>query len=36
MLASCLKNSIEGDYNRVTAADVENRISNGGNGRVQR
>lgn len=34
--ASCLKHSIEGDYNRVTVADVENLINNGGNGRVQR
>lgn len=34
--ASCLKHSIEGDYNRVTVADVENLINNGGHGRVQR
>ena len=34
--ASCLKHSIEGDYNRVTVVDVENLINNGGNGRVQR
>ena len=34
--ASCLKHSIEGDFNRVTVADVENLIKNGGNGRVQR
>lgn len=34
--ASCLKHSIEGDYNRFTVADVENLIDNGGNGRVQR
>lgn len=34
--ASCLKHSIEGDYNRVTVQDVENLIKNGGNGRVQR
>lgn len=34
--ASCLKHSIEGDYNRVTVQDVESLISNGGNGRVQR
>ena len=34
--ASCLKHSIEGDYNRVTVADVEDLINNGGNGRVQR
>lgn len=34
--ASCLKHSIEGDYNRVTVQDVENLLKNGGNGRVQR
>ncbi|MCR4793861.1 MAG: sugar kinase [Ruminococcus sp.] len=34
--ASCLKHSIEGDYNRVTVQDVESLINNGGNGRVQR
>lgn len=34
--ASCLKHSIEGDYNRVTVQDVDNLIMNGGNGRVQR
>lgn len=34
--ASCLKHSIEGDYNRVTVQDVENLVKNGGNGRVQR
>lgn len=34
--ASCLKHSIEGDYNRVSIADIENLIKNGGNGRVQR
>lgn len=34
--ASCLKHSIEGDFNRVTVSDVENLINNGGNGRVQR
>lgn len=34
--ASCLKHSIEGDFNRETASDVENLIKNGGNGRVQR
>ena len=32
--ASCLKHSIEGDFNRVTVSDVENLIKNGGNGRV--
>lgn len=34
--ASCLKHSIEGDFNRVTVEDVESLLSNGGNGRVQR
>lgn len=34
--ASCLKHSIEGDYNRVMVHDVESLIKNGGNGRVQR
>lgn len=34
--ASCLKHSIEGDYNRVTVSDVESLIKDGGNGRVQR
>lgn len=34
--ASCLKHTIEGDYNRTTVADVEALIKNGGNGRVQR
>lgn len=34
--ASCLKHTIEGDYNRTTVADVENLLNNGGGGRVQR
>lgn len=34
--ASCLKHSIEGDFNRVAVSDVENLIKNGGNGRVLR
>jgi len=34
--ASCLKHTIEGDYNRTTVADVEALINSGGNGRVQR
>lgn len=34
--ASCLKQTIEGDYNRTTVADVENLLENGGSGRVQR
>lgn len=34
--ASCLKHTIEGDFNRITARDVEVLLENGGNGRVQR
>lgn len=34
--ASCLKHSIEGDFNRVTVDEVNRLISDGGNGRVQR
>lgn len=34
--ASCLKHTIEGDYNRTTVSDVESLLSNGGSGRVQR
>lgn len=34
--ASCLKQTIEGDYNRTTMEDVENLLRGGGNGRVQR
>ena len=34
--ASCLKHTLEGDYNRTTVADVENLLKKGGNGRVQR
>lgn len=34
--ASCLKHTIEGDYNRTTVAEVEHLLTNGGNGRVQR
>lgn len=34
--ASCLKQTIEGDYNRTTTEDVENLLRSGGNGRVQR
>lgn len=34
--ASCLKHTIEGDYNRTNVADVETLMKNGGNGRVQR
>lgn len=34
--ASCLKHSIEGDFNRTTVEDVEALLKSGGNGRVQR
>lgn len=34
--ASCLKQTLEGDYNRITVEDVELLLSNGGSGRVQR
>ena len=34
--ASALKHSIEGDYNRVTVAEVERLVSGDGSGRVQR
>lgn len=34
--ASCLKQFIEGDFNRTTVEDVEALLKNGGNGRVQR
>ena len=34
--ASCLKHTIEGDYNRTTVADVQGLLKSGGNGRVQR
>lgn len=34
--ASCLKHTIEGDYNRSTVLDIEALITSGGNGRVQR
>lgn len=34
--ASCLKQTIEGDYNRCTTEDVETLLKSGGNGRVQR
>lgn len=34
--ASCLKHTMEGDYNRTTVADVKNLLKSGGNGRVQR
>ena len=34
--ASALKHSIEGDFNRVTLAEVEKLASGDGSGRVQR
>lgn len=34
--ASCLKQTIEGDYNRSTVSDIEKLLETGGNGRVQR
>jgi 2-dehydro-3-deoxygluconokinase len=34
--ASCLKQTIEGDFNRTTIKDVETLLKSGGNGRVQR
>ncbi len=34
--ASCLKHTIEGDYNRTMVSDVENLLKSGGNGRVLR
>lgn len=34
--ASCLKHSINGDYNRVSVAEVEDLMKGGGSGRVQR
>lgn len=33
---SCLKHTMEGDYNRTTVADVESLLRSGGSGRVQR
>ena len=34
--ASCLKHTIEGDYNRTTVSDVQALLKTGGSGRVQR
>lgn len=34
--ASCLKHSIQGDFNRVSVAEVEGLLKGGGSGRVQR
>ena len=33
---SCLKHTIEGDYNLVSAAEVESLMNGSGSGRVQR
>jgi 2-dehydro-3-deoxygluconokinase len=34
--ASCLKHSINGDFNRVSVAEVGSLMKGGGSGRVQR
>lgn len=34
--ASCLKQTIEGDFNRISVAEVRDLLKTGGNGRVQR
>lgn len=34
--ASCLKHSIEGDFNRVSIKEIGSLVQNGGNGRVSR
>lgn len=34
--ASCLKHTIEGDYNRTTVDDIKKLLKSGGNGRVER
>ena len=34
--ASCLKQTMEGDYNRATVDDIKHLVKSGGNGRVQR
>ena len=34
--ASCLKHSIEGDYNRISAPEVFTLVNSGDNGRVLR
>jgi 2-dehydro-3-deoxygluconokinase len=36
MAASCLKNTIYGDFNLVTVAEVENLMGGDGSGRVSR
>lgn len=34
--SSCLKHTIEGDFNRTTVSDVETLLNSGGNGRIAR
>lgn len=34
--ASCLKHTIEGDFNRVTVSEVQHLLESGGNGRIAR
>ncbi len=34
--ASCLKQTIEGDYNRTSLQDIDNLLKNGGSGRIER
>ena len=34
--SSCLKHSIEGDFNTISVSGVESVLKNGGNARVQR
>lgn len=34
--SSCLKHTIEGDFNRITIEEVQRLVNGGGNGRVQR
>ena len=34
--SSCLKQTLEGDFNRCTVNDINHLLKNGGNGRVQR
>jgi 2-dehydro-3-deoxygluconokinase len=36
MAASCLKNTVYGDFNLVTTAEVENLMGGDGSGRVSR
>ena len=34
--ASCLKHTIEGDFNLVSVEEVENLVNSNGTGRIQR